>query len=237
EALSTSYSDDVFKYSTTAKSKYIQHIIDTAQNHCGSDVTYEKFGGSNFGSKEMHEAFNVLEKAMIVALIQGSPSTRLPLEYNERKRPKLIFLDTGLANYKLGIRSELLKTNDLNNLYRGRIAEQAVGRALLSLYNSKKTMVGYWYRNKKGSTSQIDYLLSLDEKIIPIEVKSGATGTLKSVFQFIEESNIDYAIRIYSGSPQIDSIETKSGKKFRLLSLPFYFLHRIEDLCNQFIQS
>ncbi len=229
EGLLTSYSDDVFKYSTTAKAKYVQYVLDTVQNYCGAEIKYETVGGGVFKGRSMKEAFDVLEKAMMLSRVRGSYSTQLPLTFNEKKMPKLIALDTGLMNYKLGIRTEILKTQDLNNIYRGRIAEQAVGRELLSMYSEKQAVVGYWYRDKKGATASLDYVLSLDSSMIPIEVKSGATGTLKSLFQFVDESDVVCCIRIYSGGPRVDELETKKGKAFQLLSLPFYFVHRLAD--------
>jgi uncharacterized protein len=233
EALITSYSDDVFKYSTTAKAKYVQHVIDTVQNYCGTEIKYETVGGGVFKGRVMKEAFDILEKAMMLFRIRGAYSTQLPLTFNEKKMPKLIALDTGLMNYKLGIRTELLKSQDLNNIYRGRIAEQAVGRELLSMYSEKQAKVGYWYRDKKGATASLDYVVAFNNSMIPIEVKSGATGTLKSLFQFVDESDVDCCIRIYSGEARVDELETKKGKSFRLLSLPFYFVHRLTEFLQQ----
>lgn len=40
---------------------------------------------------------------------------------------------------------------------------------------------------KKGSEAEIDYIIQHENQIIPIEVKAGTTGTLKSLIQFMKE--------------------------------------------------
>jgi uncharacterized protein len=43
----------------------------------------------------------------------------------------------------------------------------------------------YWIRDKRGSSAETDYLIEKDGKIIPIEVKSGKSGKLKSLHMLL----------------------------------------------------
>ena len=88
------------------------------------------------------------------------------------------------------------------------MSEQITGQALLSLATRKNINLSYWYREQKGSISEIDYLLSSNNKLIPVEVKSGKSGTLKSLHNFIDESRNNFAVRIYSGMMSIEKILT-----------------------------
>jgi len=198
--------------------------------YAGLYVKYEKFGGSSFRSREISDAFDVLEKAMILNRAYPAASKQFPIMHNLKKSPKIIYLDVGLINYKLGLRSEILKIDDLNSVYHGQISEQIVGQTLLTLNPRVSTRLACWYREKKGSTAEIDYLIGLKGRIFPLEVKSGASGKLKSIHVFMEEGGGGIALRVYSGNLSVDVLYTPKRKKFILLSIPFYLLHRIEGL-------
>lgn len=229
ESILTGFKDDVLKYASIAKAKYIQHLVEHASKYVGLPVKYENFGGSGFRSREMSEAFDVLEKAMVISRVYASASRQLPIVNNLKKSPKLLYLDTGLVNYQVGLRTETMNIKDINAVYHGQLSEQIVGQALLSQAIRKNINLSYWYREQRGSISEIDYLISSHNKLIPVEVKSGKSGTLRSLHNFIDESRNNFAIRIYSGVIGIEKIRTPDKKQFTLFSIPFYLLHRIEQ--------
>jgi hypothetical protein len=68
--------------------------------------------------------------------------------------------------------------------------------------------------------------------VIPLEVKSGKTGKLKSLHVFMEEGGNDIAVRVHSGNLCVDALYTSSGNEFTLISVPFYLLHRIKELLD-----
>jgi len=95
------------------------------------------------------------------------------------KTSKALFLDIGLANHLLKLR--LLDIEQLITTNEGSLAEQFTGQQLLSLspfYVDKQLY--YWNREKRNSEAEIDYLIEVNGEIVPIEVKAGKTGTLKS---------------------------------------------------------
>ncbi len=224
------FGEDVFKYASHAKAQYLRHILTHAPSYCGTTITYEKFGGSSFRSREMKEAFDTLEKAQIIHRVPASYSVEAPSLKNLKKPPKLLFCDVGFLNTKLGLRSEYLTIDDLNNLYRGSISEQVVGQALTALSSQTRWDLSYWYRDKKGSEAELDFVICHQGNLIPIEVKSGKAGTLKSLFQFMKESQMKHAFRIYSGPLTNQKIDLGDHINFQLISLPFYLLHRLPSL-------
>ncbi len=232
ESILTGFKDDVLKYASMAKAKYIQYLVEHASKYIGLPVKYENFGGSNFRSREMSEAFDVLEKAMVISRVYASASNQLPIVNNLKKSPKLLYLDTGLVNYQAGLRTEIMNIKDINAVYHGQLSEQITGQTLLSRAIRKNINLSYWYREQKGSISEIDYLISCHNRLIPVEVKSGKSGTLRSLLNFIDESRNNFAVRIYSGVLGIEKIRTPNKKQFALFSIPFYLLHRIEQLLD-----
>ncbi|MBI4653065.1 ATP-binding protein [Candidatus Kuenenbacteria bacterium] len=228
-SLFTSYLEDIYKYSSSAKTKYISYIIEQAPLFAGSTITYEKFGGSNFRSREMIEAFNLLEKTMLLYQTKGTKSLSLPLIQQRKKAPKLIFLDVGLINYQMGIQEKFLNLKDLNEFYQGRIAEQIVGQSLISNFINSPSKIFYWYKDKPQSTAEVDFCLVHQGEILGIEVKSGKAGRLKSLFEFVKTTNAKKAIRIYGGELSKEQIKI-NDIKFNLISLPFYLLPRVLEI-------
>lgn len=233
ESLLTGFKDDVYKYASAAKVPYLQHVIQHSQRYAGKAVKYEKFGESDFKSREMKNAFDIVEKAMIVKRVFSSSSTKIPLTENLRKSPKLIFLDSGLVNYTLGVREELYTAEDLNNIFQGQIAEQVVGQTLQTLAQSRQYRFAYWFRASKSSLAEVDFLVQWKSHVIPIEVKSGKTGRLKSLHLFMEESDAPAAVRIHSGNFYSQEIERPGGDTFTLLSIPFYLSYRLEEILEK----
>ncbi|MFZ5570506.1 MAG: ATP-binding protein [Thermodesulfobacteriota bacterium] len=230
ESILTGLRDDVSKYASAAKTKYIQHIIEHASKYVGQQIKYERFGGSNFRSREMSAAFDVCGKAMLISRVFASKSKQMPLVANLKKSPKLVHLDAGLVNYQIGMRSEIARMDDINVIYHGQIAEQIVGQTLLAMNTGRHANLHYWYREQKSATSEVDYLIPMNNRLIPIEVKSGKTGTLRSLLNFMDESGSELAVRVYSGNMQTEKITTPGKKKFMLFSMPFYLLFRIRGL-------
>jgi uncharacterized protein len=110
------------------------------------------------------------------------------------------------------------------------LGKQIVGQTLLAMNTHKNENLYYWYREQKGVTSKVDYLIVVNDRLVPVEVKSGKTGTLRSLHNFMDESKSDFAIRIYSGNLSTERLATQKGKKFKLFSIPFYLLFRIREL-------
>ena len=234
DAIFMGYLEDVEKYSNIAKAKYLTHTIDRSPLYAGERITYEKFGESSFRSREIKEAFDVLERALIVYRARPSISIKIPIIEKMRKAPKLFFLDTGLMNFRIGLKEFFSHKQSLDIAYQGRISEQIVAQEIVSQTHMPPSL-NFWVR-EKGS-AEIDFLYNFNGFVIPIEVKSGKSGTLRSLNVFMEKSDHPYAVRIYSGNSRVDSIQLASGKVFYLYSMPYYLLSRLDDALNQFINK
>lgn len=228
--LITAIKDDVAKYSKMADSKYVRHVIEYAPFHVGERITYEKFGQSEFHSREMKRAFETVEYAMIVQRVYGAPTTVIPCEPNFAVSPKIVYLDSGLVVERLGIGREMISKGDLSAVFQGKLSEQVVGQALLAKGVRKRILPTFWYRNAPGSTAEIDYSLQHNGMVFPVEVKAGKSGSLKSLHQFMQASKADVAIRIYSGEVSVEKVDIPGMRPFCLLSIPFYLVWRIDEL-------
>jgi len=232
--LVTSYKDDVEKYAKNdSKIDLIRHLIDNAFYHAGERIKFNGFGNTNYRSREVSEAFRILEKALLLKLIYPTTKAVLPLISDRKKSPKLQLLDTGLVNFSCGIEKDIYQAKDISAIFKGRISEQIVGQELISLNSSPETNLIFWTREKKQSDAEVDFLIKSDDRIIPIEVKSNVKGHLKSLNQFIDETGYDKAVRFYSGKSEVVNAVTNKGKKFRLLNLPYYLCGKIYSILDE----
>lgn len=213
ESLLTAYKDDATKYAKNDnEANIIRHVIETAATETGKRITFEKFGKSSYRSRDVGEALKKLERAMLIYLRYPVTSGELPLIPDTKLHPRLQFLDTGLLNYAIGMTSAYFNEPRWSDSYRGMLAEQIVGQELLAQNNGTIQKPIFWVREKKQSNAEVDFLIVRDGSVIPVEIKSGRSGTLKSLHMYIEENKPDYAIRLYNGTVGDDQAITPMEK-------------------------
>jgi len=143
----------------------------------------------------MSESLRTVEKAMLLQLVYPTTTATLPLIPDLKKSPRLQVLDTGMLNYFVGLQKDILETKDLQNVYKGTMIEHLVGQEILTFQYRAWSSLAFWVRDKKDSSAELDYLYLFDSKLIPIEVKSGADGRLKSLHLFMDLAPHTLAIR------------------------------------------
>jgi len=230
ESLQVSFMNDVEKYARNSTLVHvIRHVIGAMPFEAGNRIKFRQFGQSNYGSREVGEAMRILEKAMLLHLVYPCTSTSIPVLPDKRKSPRLHLLDTGLMNCLAGLQKDLLHVRELDSLYQGKIAEQVVGQELLAANFSALNTLSFWVREKKDSSAELDFLQVFDGMVIPVEVKSGSTGRLRSLHLFMDNVPHTLAVRLYAGGLKKETIQTNAGKTYTLLNLPYYLAGRIVE--------
>lgn len=238
DSLINGYLEDVEKYATSsAQIQHIRHCIQSSFSQAGKRIKFEGFGNSPYKSREMGEALRTLEKALLVQLLYPCTTFTIPLIPDIKKSPRLQILDTGLLNYYVGIQKDIIGTDDLNSIYQGTMIEHLIGQELLAFQFGALSKLHFWVREKKGSSAEVDYLFQFNSMVIPIEVKSGADGSLKSLHSYMDSAPHGYAMRLYSGQLKITNAVTANGKPFQILNLPYYLGTQIEKYLSWFVQS
>jgi predicted AAA+ superfamily ATPase len=233
DGLLTSYRDDVEKYAKNeTMSQTIRYILQSGWKFAAERIRLNVFAGSSYKSREMSEAFRTLEKTFILELCHPTTDTLVPITKDLKRSPKLLWLDCGLVNYAANVQKEVFGAADILDAWRGKIAEQIVAQELLALDSRVSNQRNFWVRNKKDSDAEVDFVLQKENKVIPIEVKSGHNSKLKSLHLFMEEAPHDVAVRVWSQPFSIDEVSTPKGKKFKLINLPFYYISVIEEIIN-----
>lgn len=238
ESIWSTYKNDVIKYSSNnTERKVIKHIMSTAHLYIDQRIKYQNFGQSNYRSREVGEAMRNLNDAKVIQLIHPTTDVEAPLKPDLRKSPRLQFLDTGLVNYELGIQVDMLSFEDLNDAYKGSIIPHLINQELISLnfLNDKKPH--FWIREKKQSSAEVDLLFDFEGVAIPVEIKSGKEGTLKSLHQFVNRSKHPFAIRMYPGEFKIQKAKTPQGTPYLLMNLPYCLGTKIREYSKYLVEN
>ncbi|CAN5342990.1 ATP-binding protein [soil metagenome] len=230
------YQDDFHKYGRAKQIPLLRRVFQTLPGLIGQTLKYSHIDRDS-KSTQVREAIEDLQLARIIRLVYHSHASGLPLRAQiDPKIFKVIFLDIGLQCTALGLNQlDIIKGPDWAWINRGSLAEQFIGQALLKLnpsYHAPELF--YWVREKSQSAAELDYLWQHKNHIIPIEVKAGKTGTLKSLHYFIREKSWSYAVRFNADVPSLlqetARLPNQDPIEYRLLSLPFYLAEQLERL-------
>jgi predicted AAA+ superfamily ATPase len=238
ESIWGTYKRDVEKYSSNkSELSVIKHIMSSAHLYVDQRIKFQNFGKSNYRSREVGEAFRNLDMSKVIQLIYPTTSFDFPVIPDIGKSPRLQFLDTGLVNHELGIQSDMLSFSDLSGSFRGAIIPHLISQEIISLNTIKYDKPNFWVREKKQSSAEVDLVYTYKNKVIPIEIKSGKDGTLRSLHQFVERSHHPYAVRIYGGEFKIIKTKTPGGKPYLLMNLPYFLGTQIKKYMEYFVEN
>jgi len=237
--LLATYRDDFAKYSGHLSIDRLEDIITSVPRQLGKKFVY-KHANSSISTPPLKQALDLLSKARICHRVVATSANGLPLgaEVNE-KFSKVIMLDCGLCSASLGLSLHQLKSvSEISLINSGGMAEQLVGQLLRTVtppYVPPSSY--YWRRDKKGAEAEIDYIIAHENQVIPVEVKAGKSGSLKSLHQFMRTKKKTVAVRFNSDIPSLGLVRIKDASdsflEYNLLSLPFYLLGQLHRLIDE----
>ncbi|MBC8443337.1 ATP-binding protein [PVC group bacterium] len=240
QSVLSTYADDFSKYGSRVNTPRVQRVFQRLPHLVGSKFKHTQVDRDQ-QAREIGKALHLLCLARIAYKIHHSSCNGVPLgaEIDERKF-KALFLDVGMLCRSCGLSlSELEDTDDLTLVNSGAVCEQFAGQHLLySRQFFEEPELHYWSREKRQSSAEVDFVVSVGTKIIPIEIKAGKTGRLKSLHMFLRERARSFGVRLNTDVPSLLDTEAAlpSGEvlPYRLLSLPLYLVGQTRRLCEQY---
>jgi len=213
--LTTTLKDDFSKYKKRIPSLRISEIFESVIKQSGNKFIYSK-ANTQANHRQIKEAIDLLIKAGLVIPVTHTSANGIPLgAESDEKKNKLLLFDTGILQRLLGLNiSDIIISNEFQLVNKGALAEQYVGLEIIkssSCYSKQKLY--YWHREALNSNAEIDYVVQISNKIMPIEVKSGTKGSMKSMYLFLEEKKKDTGCRF--------SLETYAAYD-KIISFPLY---------------
>lgn len=231
------YRDDFPKYGKNRDQNRMLDIFNFAARNVGVKVKYSNISRED-QSAVLKKDLELLCMARVISKVVHSHCSGLPLQASlEDKVYKLLFLDVGLMNAICGLNWRTLSQfDDIKLVNEGAIAEQFIGQHLQALLaESPNRELTYWLREGRSANAELDFVVALEGQIIPVEVKAGASGSMKSLHQFMAEKQAPFAVQFDAGLPAVSTVNAvvnsdnlRKDVGYKLVSLPLYLVERLE---------
>jgi uncharacterized protein len=235
----STYRGDFAKYGRRVNSRRIEKVFSSIPLLIGQKAMYSRIDREE-KSRDVKQAIHALEYAKILYRVLHSDANGIPLgaEINE-SHFKPIFLDIGLACRACGLSmTDIQNIDNIVLINSGAICEQLVGQHLL--YSGRyfdPPQLFCWLRQHGSANAEVDYLITQGMAIIPVEVKAGKSGSLRSLHLFLSEKHRNFALRYNADTPSIvaatTSVSGMAPQSFRLMSLPFYLIGQTRRLIRE----
>jgi predicted AAA+ superfamily ATPase len=195
--LISSYRSDFSKYKERIPASRIREVFEAVVLQAGGKFVYKK-ASQDLNTSQIKEALELLIMSGLVLPVTHTSANGIPMgaEIDPKKR-KMLLVDTGIFQrlLKLNI-SDLIFSADFSLVNKGGIAEQFLGLEIVKSASCyEQTDLYYWHREALNSNAEVDYLIQKNSDIVPIEVKSGTKGSMKSMHLFLQEKNQNFGCR------------------------------------------
>ncbi|MBO4773542.1 MAG: ATP-binding protein [Bacteroidales bacterium] len=225
------YYDDFSKYAGKVDPALLRKTLQSVVMQRGRKFIFSKVEG-HYRLDDVKKALSMLCDAGLIKRVSHTAANGLPLgaEVNLKFR-KYIFADSGLLLRTLDM--DLGGSRDLTQLIlagaaeslvnKGDLAELVLGWEMVK-YGSPKSQheLYYWENTAAGTTSEVDYLMAKEMKVLPVECKSGISGKMKSLHYFMRNRHLDYAVRCSLENFGTLSISESDGNDRRIEIIPLY---------------
>lgn len=217
--LVNAYRQDFSKYAPYSDKRCLNAVLSQTARSIGHQIKYSHLA-EGYTNPTIKKAFDLLCLARVVRKVPAASPAGLPLGATASERKfKALMVDIGLMQHLCGMPVDVeYARTDLLVIYQGGMAEQFVGQELTA---AGQDHLYYWAREAKNSSAEVDFLAVRDGKILPIEIKSGAAGRLRSLHMLLEAYPICPAGYVFSSSPYAELPEQK------LFFVPLYYAYAL----------
>lgn len=237
--LLATYRDDFAKYRGRIESVRLEEVLNAVPRLLGQKFKYSAVN-SDIVAASVRRALILLCKAQLCYKVNSCSGNGVPLSAEIKdKTYKVVFLDIGLISALLNLSfQDVLNVQNIHLTNQGKLTEQLVGQLLRTVRpHYQEPALYYWLREERGSAAEIDYLMQYNGSVIPVEVKSGSTGTLKALHLFMGLKKYQLAVRINADYPSITNVKHKTHDdkevSYRLMSIPLYLTEQINRLLGE----
>ena len=238
EAILATLRDDFTRYGRRGAHDLMLKVFGRLPVLVGQSFKYVNIDREE-SARGIKQCLHLLELARLIYRVKRSSCSGLPLGASAKEEAfKILFLDVGLLLRACGLSAaDVEREQDLLLVNAGAVAEQVVGQHLLHARPCWETPeLYYWAREKNTSAAEVDYVIASGGRVIPVEVKAGKTGRLRSLWQFVAEKKVDLALRFNMDKPSLlnarDTMHDGMRLSYRLLSLPLYLIDQAYRLVD-----
>lgn len=216
---------DFKSLASTRSRKYLHELFREAPQLVGRACKYSQIN-AEMQSRDLKKALEKLWQVGCVYPVYHLEQNSRQTQVNAKKF-QLLFADSGLMGRACNSRASQA-LNQLFSLEGREPALQFVGQQLMaSLPPQSRPQVFFWVRQARNSSARVDFLTQLGSWMLPVVVRSGKRGTLKSLDIYLKEHpQTPFAIRFSE-----DELDFED----RVLSLPLFLASYWQQFANQIL--
>ena len=225
EIILNGYYADFAKHIPSKEIAKVKLIWDSAPVQLGKENKRFLYSDMKEGSRgrEYETALKWLEDAGLLHKINRVSLPNIPLvSYKEQNIFKLYLADIGLlsARTNMSAKTYLESDSQFFTHYKGILAEQFVLQELRAA--NRSLPIYYWATDK--NIAEVEFVIQYENKIIPIEVKSGKNIKSESLKHYIEKFNPDIAVRTSLSQYQ---------KNKTISDIPLYLIGNVANIVGK----
>ncbi len=213
------YKRDFSKYTDKNQAIKISEVWNSIPSQLAKESKKFKYNEVKKKARAAHyeQTIEWLKGAGLIYVVPNISTPKLPLSgYADLSKFKIYMFDTGLLGALLKITSAAIVTeNRLFEEYNGAFIENY---AACELKASGINELFYW---TSRSDAEVDFVMQNEEKIIPVEVKSGKNRNTKSIRSYADKYSPEFVVR---SSPR--NYEHRDD----FYNLPLYWISRVLEL-------
>lgn len=189
--------DDFAKYKKRSPVSRLSEVYNAVFFQAGGKFMYSRIDSSS-SSPSLKTALDMLVKAGLAIKVHHSSARGVPLAAQAKlSKFKALPADVGLYQRAMGLDlSRLLVADVAEFVNRGSLAEVFAGLELIRSASPRtQPDLHYWHREARSSQAELDYVIQVGTDVLPIEVKSGTSGRMRSMHLFLAERGLKLGIR------------------------------------------
>lgn len=224
----TTYEHDFIKYGHSTQFENLRLLFKKVPLFVGEQIKYVRLNPDST-ARPIKKALDLLERAGVLRPIYATAASGISLDIQVNENSfKCLFLDVGLLQNACDVDPVSILNEPTPQLNRGGVAEQLVGQELIAYQDPyKPPKLYFWKRDSRNSQAEVDYLVVKHNRILPIEVKAGRTGRLKSLQLFLEEKKQPLGLKLSEDPLSLER---------HILSVPFYLIWNLDAILNSVIK-
>lgn len=234
DLLRTGFEDDFAKYRKRVPVARLREVFRSTAAQAGKKFVHSH-AYPDASAGQVHQAIELLRMAGLVQKIHHSSANGIPLGGEiDLKKFKAIPFDHGVYQRMVGMTPDELLGQDFDFINRGALAEVYAGCALIGFASSSIPVeLYYWHRESKSSNAEVDYLTTVGQNIVPIEVKAATKGSMQSMRRFLEEK----ASLHQKSNVGVRLSMENFGRVDDILIVPLYAISQLDRIIKQALEK
>ncbi|MFN0060438.1 MAG: ATP-binding protein [Planctomycetota bacterium] len=231
--LVATYRADFAKYAGRMDRNVLDSVLAAVAGSIGAKFVYAKVRDGVKQHQAKH-ALELLAAARLCHLVRYSSAREAPLgaEVKDSFR-KAVLLDVGILHALVGTPAAgaFPTLESLSASLRNRVCDQLAAQQLRLLNSTADGPQLYYWQREGGRSGEVDYIIQVGGAVIPVELKAGVSGSMKSLHQYMYDMRLSRAVRCDANPPSRSRVEvattTGDAVSYEMLSVPLYLLWNV----------